>query len=45
MDYNLTNHYYLKNGKQNVKGQSSVYLRITLNGQRTEISTNQAFSL
>lgn len=41
MDYNLTTHYYLKNGKENVKGQYPVYLRITLNGQRTEISTNQ----
>lgn len=42
MDYNLTTHFYLKNGKENVIGQSPVYLRITLNGQRTEISTNQS---
>lgn len=42
MDYNLTTHFYLKNGKENVKGQSPVYMRITLNGQRTEISTNQS---
>ncbi len=42
MDYNLTTHFYLKNGRENVKGQYPVYLRITLNGQRTEISTNQS---
>ena len=42
MDYNLTMHFYLKNGRENVKGQYPVYLRITLNGQRTEISTNQS---
>jgi hypothetical protein len=42
MDYNLTTHFYLKNGRENTKGQSPVYLRITLNGQRTEISTNQS---
>jgi hypothetical protein len=42
MDYTLTTHFYLKNGKENVMGQSPVYLRITLNGQRTEISTNQS---
>jgi hypothetical protein len=42
MDYNLTTHFYLKNGRENSKGQSPVYLRITLNGQRTEISTNQS---
>jgi site-specific recombinase XerD len=43
MDYNLTSHFYLKTGKLNSKGQAPVYLRITLNGQRTEISTNQSF--
>ena len=42
MDYNLTTHFYLKNGRENAKGQSPVYLRITLNGQRTEISTNRS---
>jgi site-specific recombinase XerD len=42
MDYNLTTHFYLKSGRENSKGQSPVYLRITLNGQRTEISTNQS---
>ena len=42
MDYNLTSHFYLKTGKLNSKGQAPVYMRITLNGQRTEISTNQS---
>jgi hypothetical protein len=41
MYYNLKTHFYLKSGRENTKGQSPVYLRITLNGQRTEISTNQ----
>jgi len=40
MDFNLTTHFYLKNGRENVKGQYPVYLRITLNGLRSEISTN-----
>jgi site-specific recombinase XerD len=42
MDYNLTTHFYLKNSRENAKGQSPIYLRITLNGQRTEISTNRS---
>jgi hypothetical protein len=42
MEYNLTTHFYLKNGKINTKGQSPVYLRITLNRRRNEISTNQS---
>jgi hypothetical protein len=42
MYYNLTTHFYLKNNRENAKGQSPVYLRITLNGQRTEISTNRS---
>lgn len=42
MDYNLTTHFYLKNSRENAKGQSPVYLRITLNGQRTEISTHRS---
>ncbi len=41
MDFNFKMHFYLKTGKENVKGQYPVYLRITLNSQRTEISTNQ----
>jgi site-specific recombinase XerD len=42
MEYNLTTHFYLKNRKENLRGESPVYLRITLNGIRTEISTNQS---
>ena len=42
MDYNLTSHFYLKKEKINAKGESPVYLRITLNGQRTAISTNNS---
>jgi len=42
MDYNLTSHFYLKKDKINAKGESPVYLRITLNGQRTEISTHRS---
>jgi hypothetical protein len=41
MDYNLTTHFYLKNGKEISKGQSPAYLRITLNELRTEIMTNR----
>jgi hypothetical protein len=42
MDYHLTSHFYLKSGKLNAKGQAPIYLRLTLNGQRAEISTNQS---
>jgi site-specific recombinase XerD len=42
MDYNLTSHFYLKSGKLNAKRQAPIYLRLTLNGLRTEISTNQS---
>jgi len=39
MEHNLTIHFYLKKGKMNSKGLIPVYIRITLNGKRTEIST------
>ena len=42
MEYNLKCHFYLKSGKVNSKGQNPVYLRITLNEKRIEISTNQS---
>jgi site-specific recombinase XerD len=35
-------HFYLKTDKLNVKGNAPVYLRLTLNGQRAEISINQS---
>ena len=42
MDYNVKVHYYLKNCKTKLKGEIPVYLRLTLNGQRIEISTGQS---
>lgn len=42
MDYKLTTHFYLRTDKINVKGSFPIYLRITLNGKRTDISTNQS---
>jgi hypothetical protein len=45
MENNLTIHYCLKTGKLNAKGQAPIYLRITLNVQRTEFSTNQSIFL
>lgn len=42
MKYNLTIHFYLKSGKENSKKESPIYLRLTVNGQRTEISTNES---
>jgi site-specific recombinase XerD len=45
MDNNLKIHFYLKSGKLNAKDQAPIYLRLTLNGQRTEISINQSVSL
>jgi len=41
MDYKLTVHYYLRTDKINVKELSPIYLRITLNGKRIDISTSQ----
>jgi hypothetical protein len=42
MEYNFKMHFYLKTDKLNVKGNAPVYLRLTLNGQRAEISINQS---
>jgi hypothetical protein len=42
MEYNFKIHFYLKTGKLNFKSQAPIYLRLTLNGLRTEISANQS---
>lgn len=44
MENNLKIHFYLKTGKLNAKGQAPIYLRMTLNSQRAEISINQSVS-
>jgi integrase len=41
MKYNLTSHLYLKADKLNSKGEAPIYLRITLNGIRLELSTKR----
>jgi len=42
MDYKLATPFYLKSSKKNIKDKSPVYMRITLNGVRTEICPNQS---
>lgn len=41
MKNKILKHFYLKEVKKNRKGQAPIYLRITINGQRAEMSTDQ----
>ncbi|MEA1885732.1 MAG: Arm DNA-binding domain-containing protein, partial [Bacteroidota bacterium] len=40
MKNKIVNHFYVKTAKTNNKGLAPIYLRITVNGQRSEISTS-----
>lgn len=37
----MTTHFYLRESKKNSKGLAPIFLRVTVNGQRAEISTNK----
>lgn len=41
MQYDLTILFFLKKGKRNKAGEAPIYCRITVNGTRTELSTNE----
>jgi site-specific recombinase XerD len=41
MKNKIVNHFYVKEAKKDKKGEAPVYLRITLNGERAEISTDR----
>ncbi len=45
MKNKILTHYYLKDAKQDKEGMIPIYLRITINGERAEISTNKRVSL
>lgn len=45
MKNKILTHYYLKDSKQDNEGMIPIYLRITVNGERSEISTNKRVSL
>jgi hypothetical protein len=37
----LSTHFYIKESKENSKGEAPIYLRITVNGERSEVSANR----
>ena len=41
MKNRITTHFYVKEARKDIKGFAPIYLRITVNGQRGEISTNR----
>jgi hypothetical protein len=41
MKNKIVNHFYVKEEKKDDCGEAPIYLRITLNGERAEISTNR----
>jgi site-specific recombinase XerD len=44
MQYDLSILFHLQKGKENKKGQAPIYLRITVNGKRAELSTNESIN-
>lgn len=42
MQYDLSILFHLQKGKENKKGEVPIYLRITVNGKRAELSTNES---
>jgi hypothetical protein len=44
MGNRIITHFYLRQSKKNRKGEVPIYLRITVNGERSEISTNRKVS-
>ncbi|MDP2114337.1 MAG: Arm DNA-binding domain-containing protein [Bacteroidota bacterium] len=45
MQYDLSILFFLKKGQVDKKGLIAIYLRITVNGERAEISTNRKIEL
>jgi len=45
MQYDLSILFFLKKGQKDKKGEIPIYLRITVNGERAEISTNRKIEL
>lgn len=41
MKNKIVKHFYVREAKKDKKGESPIYLRITVNGERAEISTNR----
>ncbi len=41
MKNRITTHFYVKEARKDSKGEAPIYLRITVNGERTEISSNK----
>lgn len=44
MQYDLSILFHLQKGKENKKGEVPIYLRITVNGKRAELSTNESIN-
>lgn len=45
MQYDLSILFYLQKGKENKKGEVPIYLRITINSKRAELSTNESINI
>jgi len=41
MKNKIVTHFYVKESWEDKKGEAPIYLRITVNGERAEISTNR----
>ena len=41
MKNKIVTHFYVREKKKDKKGEAPIYLRITVNGERAEISTNR----
>ncbi|MFO7622394.1 MAG: Arm DNA-binding domain-containing protein, partial [Bacteroidales bacterium] len=44
MKNKIVTHFYVKEARKDRKGEAPIYLRITVNGERAEISTNRRIS-
>lgn len=42
MENSIKIHYYIKNNRLNLKGEAPIYLRVTVNSQRFEMSTHKS---
>ena len=44
MKNKIVTHFYVKESKKDSNGEAPIYLRITINGERAEISANRKIS-
>ncbi len=44
MKNKIVTHFYVKEAKKDKNGEAPIYLRITINGERAEISTDRTIN-